>query len=73
MSASLAIRANPANPDHHLWLNNGTWWCHFTVHLPGHRARRVRRSLRTRDHALARRRRDRLFDRLSRISAGGRS
>jgi len=19
---------NAANPNHHLWNNNGTWWCH---------------------------------------------
>ena len=73
MSASLAIRTDPSNPDHHMWLNNGTWWCHFTMHLPGNRARRVRRSLGTRDHALARSRRDRLFRRLECGTAGGRS
>ena len=28
----LAIRLDPANPDHHLWNNNGTWWCHFTIY-----------------------------------------
>jgi hypothetical protein len=32
MTHSLAIRLNPGNPDHHLWNNNGTWWCHYTVH-----------------------------------------
>jgi len=71
MAETLSIRTDPTNPDHHIWLNNGTWWCHFTVHLPGHRSQRLRRSLRTRDHALARRRRDRLFSRLLRKQEGG--
>ena len=43
----LAIRVNPANPDHHLWHNHGTWWCHLTLHLPDFTKRRLRRSLGT--------------------------
>ena len=54
----LAIRIDPANPDHHLYCNNGTWWIHYTVHLPDFTARRVRRSLGTSDLAEARLRRD---------------
>ena len=46
-SPQLAIRVNPANRDHHLWNNHGTWWCHFTLHLPDCTKRRLRRSLRT--------------------------
>jgi hypothetical protein len=42
------------NPDHHLWNNNGTWWCHFTVHLPDYTKRRVRCSLHTADRGIAR-------------------
>lgn len=22
------------NANHHLWDNHGTFWCHFTLHLP---------------------------------------
>lgn len=65
MNAVLSIRTDPDNPDHHLWRNHGTWWCHLTVHLPGHRAKRVRRSLRTSDVERARRRRDRIIARLA--------
>jgi len=52
--------------NHHIWNNNGTWWVHYTVHLPDYTARRVRRSLRTRDPAEARRLRDELLARLGR-------
>ena len=57
----LAVRIDGSNPLHHLWDNNGTWWCHLTVHRPDHTARRVRVSLKTGDPAVAQRRRDRLF------------
>ena len=49
-----AIRVRENNPDHHLWNNNGTWWCHYTEHLPDYTKRRVRHSLRTADRAIAR-------------------
>ena len=58
---TLAIRVNSANPDHHLWNNNGTWWCHFTVHESDHTKERVRISLKTADLKEARRRRDHVF------------
>ena len=54
MNTKLAIRVRGENPDHHLWNNNGTWWCHYTEHLPNYTKRRVRRSLRTADRAIAR-------------------
>ncbi len=54
----LAIRINPDNPNHHLWDNNGIWWCHYTEHLPDFTKRRVRVSLDTRGIVEARRRRD---------------
>lgn len=57
----LSVRINPANPDHHLWNNNGTWWCHYTVHRPDYTKARIRRSLQTRDLPTARLRRDRLL------------
>lgn len=54
----LAVRVNFTNPDHHLWNNRGTWWCHFTLHKSDYTAHRVRVSLKTRDQAEARIRRD---------------
>ena len=54
MNTTLAIRTREENPDHHLWNNNGTWWCHYTEHLPDYTKRRVRRSLGTGDRAIAR-------------------
>ena len=53
-----SIRVQDSNPTHHLWNNNGTWWCHYTIHRPDHTKQRVRRSLGTRDLREARRRRD---------------
>jgi len=54
----LALRVDSANPDHHLWNNRGTWWCHFTLHKADYTAQRVRVSLKTRDQFEARLRRD---------------
>ena len=44
---TLAVRVNQKNPNHHLWNNNGTWWCHFTLHLPDSTKARIRKSLGT--------------------------
>ncbi|MBL9152014.1 MAG: hypothetical protein JNK37_06005 [Verrucomicrobiales bacterium] len=57
----LAVRVDDGNPNHHLWNNRGTWWCHFTLHKPDYTAERIRVSLKTRDLELARRRRDTLL------------
>jgi hypothetical protein len=57
----LAVRVDDANPNHHLWNNRGTWWCHFTLHKPDYTAERVRVSLKTRDLQQARVRRDSLL------------
>jgi len=46
---------------HHLWNNNGKWWCHLTIHHPDYTSERCRLSLNTRDLDVARQRRDRLF------------
>ena len=51
----------PSNPDHHIWDNNGTFWCHYTVHEAGHTKRRVRAPLHTKDREEARVRRDELL------------
>ena len=67
----LALRTNLRNPNHHLWNNNGTWWCHATVHLPDFTKRRVRISLRTPDIEKARLRRDTIFARHGASERGG--
>ena len=67
-SSHLSLRLNPANPDHHLWNNNGTWWVHYTVHPTAFTKERVRLSLATRDVGEARRRRDSLFRNQHRFS-----
>lgn len=54
----LAVRVDSTNPDHHLWNNRGTWWCHFTLHKADYTAQRIRVSLKTRDQGEARVRRD---------------
>ena len=66
-SIQLAVRIDDTNPLHHLWNNNGTWWCHFTLHNDSFQKQRVRMSLRTNDPAKAVRKRDLLFARLSPI------
>lgn len=58
--ATLSIRAT-ANPNHHLWFNNGTWWVHYTEHLSDFTKRRVRRSLHTKEVGIARVLRDSLL------------
>lgn len=59
-TATLSIRTSQ-NPFHHLWNNNGTWWCHYTEHLPDFTKRRVRRNLHTSDSGIARVLRDSLL------------
>jgi len=59
--ASLSIKIDSENPDHHLWNNHGTWWVHYTTHQPDYTKRRVRVSLETRSRHEARQRRDTLF------------
>jgi hypothetical protein len=60
----LSARIDEANDIHHLWLNNGTWWVHYTLNFDC-RTRRVRRSLGTKSLAEAIRNRDALFARLA--------
>ena len=59
----LSIRVTADNPNHNLWLNNGTWSVAYTVHLPNATKKRVRQSLGTKKVALARQRRDDLLAR----------
>ena len=58
---------NP-NPDHNIWNNNGTYWCHYTVHEDGYTKKRVRVSLGTKDIAIARALRDFLMDATPKIA-----
>jgi hypothetical protein len=60
----LSARIDPANAAHHLWLNNGTWWVHYTLNFD-FRTRRVRRSLETSSLTEAIGKRDALFERLA--------
>ena len=59
-----SLRVDHANPLHHLWCNNGTWWVHYTLHFGG-RKRRIRRSLGTRVIEVAVQRRNDLLARLA--------
>ena len=43
----VSARRSDGNANHHLWNNHGTWWCHFTLHLPDATKHRLRRSLGT--------------------------
>jgi hypothetical protein len=52
---------NQSNPDHHIWSNNGTWWCHLTVYKAGYIKERIRVSLGTKCREEARLRRDILW------------
>lgn len=59
----LSIRIHGNNPNHHLWLNNGTWFIHFTLHTSNFTKQRVRASLKTQDVKQARIKRDRILAR----------
>jgi hypothetical protein len=60
-STRLEMRRSPNNPNHHLWWNNGTWWCHITLRPAGGSTIRKRFSLKTNDIEVARTRRDRII------------
>ena len=56
-----SLRTDPTNPNHHLWNNNGTWYIAYTALTSPVTAERVRSSLKTRDVAHARQRRDQIL------------
>jgi hypothetical protein len=56
-----SIRIREENPDHHLWNNHSTWFLHYTVHPTPFTKERIRRSLGTKDVAIARQHRDAFF------------
>ena len=58
---TLSVRVNPANLNHHLWNNNGTWFIYYTRHKPGFIKNRHRHSLGTKSLHQARSRRDQLL------------
>lgn len=60
-----SVRIDTRNSLHHVWLNNGVFWVHYTLHF-GNRKRRIRRSLKTSDARIAVARRDELFARIYR-------
>ena len=64
-----SLRISEANPNHHLWNNNGTWFLHYTVYPTPFTKERIRRSLGTKDVKLARERRDNFFALLAKQSA----
>ncbi|MBM3892337.1 MAG: hypothetical protein FJ388_24745 [Verrucomicrobia bacterium] len=57
-------RRSAANPNHHLWNNNGTWFIHYTAYPSPITKERIRHSLQTANLRLARRRRDEVFRRI---------
>jgi hypothetical protein len=59
-----SLRINAANPNHHLWNNNGIWYVHYTVHPTPYTKSRVRESLKTKDVDEARQRRDDILGQL---------
>jgi hypothetical protein len=63
IAGTLAIRGLSGSPTHHLWNNNGTWWCHYTVHLPDSTKKRIRVSLHTGNFTKATRLRDSILNR----------
>lgn len=60
----LCPRRPTRNPNHNLWNNNGTWWLHYTCYPTELTKERRRRSLQTRDLAVARCRRDSFLEQI---------
>jgi hypothetical protein len=56
-----SVRVRAANPNHHLWNNNGTWYMHYTMHPTPLTKTRIRMSLETKDLETARLRRDEIL------------
>ncbi len=54
----LKMRSVAKNPNHHIWNNNGAWYCNFKIKTANGEAKRVRNPLHTRNVEEARRRRD---------------
>lgn len=54
----LKMRAVEKNPNHHIWNNNGTWYCKFVLILANGERSVICNSLDTKDVEVARRKRD---------------
>lgn len=54
----LKMRAVEKNPNHHIWNNNGTWYCKFVLILANGERSTISNSLDTKDVELARHKRD---------------
>lgn len=63
-TAKPSFRTSGENANHHLWNNHGTWFLHYTVYPTPFTKERIRRSLGTKDLAVARQRRDVFFTHL---------
>lgn len=63
------VKNKTPNPDHNIWNNNGTWWCHYTVHNDDYTKQRVRVSLGTNDLEIARALRDFVMEATPKIVA----
>jgi hypothetical protein len=61
ISGTLAIRSVAHKLNHHLWNNNGTWFCKFRVRAAGGSVQRINQSLQTKCVEDARLRRDELM------------
>lgn len=57
----LKMRAVHKNPNHHIWNNNGTWYCDFMLVTDSGERNRVRNPLHTDNVEDARRRRDEMI------------
>ncbi len=68
LCSSGGVKNKNPNPDHNIWNNNGTYWCHYTVHNEDYTKKRVRVSLGTKDIAIARALRDFLMDATPKIA-----
>ena len=58
---SLSVRVRKNNPDHNLFNNHGTWWCHFWAIADGIRQQRFRVNLHTSSRTEARAQRNNLL------------
>jgi len=62
------VKNKNLNPNHNIWNNNGTYWCHYTVHNDDYTKQRVRVSLGTNDVQIARALRDFLMEATPKIA-----
>ena len=61
-SKIIALTDRKYGANHHIWDNNGTWWCHFSIERRTGPAKRIRFSLRTNNVREARKRRDQIMN-----------